>query len=134
MVEKVERYKAKDGREFIHKESALRHEAVEAVISAIPELALIRTRLEASMNEICVACEPLARFLSKTTLEVQPETTLDPCCVNTPRGQDHHTDCPEHPEHQTVDHEGLVVSVFAPSSKPRWDVDHDLADRLAGRA
>lgn len=80
MVEKVDRFKAHDGREFLTREAALRHEAVEAMISAIPELALIRTRLEASMNQISVACEPLARFLGKTTLEVQPETTLEVRC------------------------------------------------------
>lgn len=115
MVEKVERYVARDGREFIHQESALRHEAIEAMIAEIPELALVRGKLEASLNRISISMEPLARFLRKTTPEAQPETTLEPCCVNTPRGQNHHTDCDKHPDYQA---NGVV----------------DLADRLAGRA
>lgn len=115
MVEKAIRFIAFDGREFIHEESALRHEAVERIISCIPELALVRAKLESNLNQISTAMIPLARFIGKTTLEVQPETTLGPCCVNTPRGQEHHTDCPGHPEHQPY---GVL----------------DLADRLAGRA
>lgn len=115
MVEKATRFIAFDGREFLHEESAHRHEAVERMIAAIPELALIRSKLESHLNQISDAVGPLSRFLTKTTLEDHPETTLGPCCVNTPRGQEHHTDCPGHPEHQP---DGVV----------------DLADRLAGRA
>lgn len=77
MVEKVERYRAKDGREFLTYEAALRHEAVEGMIAAVPELLLIRDKLEANISRISTATEPLARFLAKTTLEVEPETTLE---------------------------------------------------------
>lgn len=106
MVEKVERYKAYDGREFQSQEAAFRHEAIEAMIAEVPELAFIRSKLEASMSRISIAAEPLARFLMKTTLEVGAETTLEPdviCCVNTPRGQSHHTDCPNHPDYNSLD-------------------------------
>lgn len=77
MVEKVERYRSRDGREFISEESAHRHEAVEAMIAEVPELALIRSRLEGSINRISVALEPLARFLLKTTPDPAGKTTLE---------------------------------------------------------
>lgn len=116
MVEKVDRYVAKGGREFISEESAHRHEAVEAMIAAIPELTLIRPRLEASMNVICQPVAKLARFLAENHPESSGETTLEPCCVNTPRGQDHNTDCPRYDEADSG--ELLVFSHEQPEGVP----------------
>lgn len=107
MVEKANRFIAFDGRSFVNEDAAHYHEAVERLIGVIPELALIRVKLETNITQISDAMESLVRFRAKTTLE--------PCCVNTSRAQDHHTDCPGHPEHQP-------------------DAVVDLADRLAGRA
>lgn len=115
MVEKANRFIAFDGRSFVNEDAAHYHEAVERLIGVVPELALIRVKLETNITQISDAMESLVRFRAKTTLEGPAKTTLEPCCVNTPRGQEHHTDCPGHPEHQP-------------------DAVVDLADRLAGRA
>lgn len=111
MVEKVERYKTHDGREFLTQEAALRHEAIEAMIAEVPELMLIRTKLESSMNRISFAVEPLARFLAKTTPEAPAQTTLEPCHPDYDHAEqsglcdcsagmsgasDHHVSCPAH--------------------------------------
>lgn len=85
MVEKVDRYRAKDGREFLCEESAHRHEAVEGMIAAIPELALIRPRLEAHMNAICQPVAKLARFLAENHPESSGETTLEPEALRAPK-------------------------------------------------
>lgn len=121
MVEKVIRFVAFDGRDFIHEESALRYEAVERMIAAVPELVLIRGKLETNLNQIAAAVEPLARFKGKTTPEPDPETTPDfgelagtcDCSASmSGNGPPHHPSCPSYTPEQVV----------------------DLADRLAGRA
>ena len=55
MAMKVESYKSSSGRLFLTEEAAVRHDAMELLIEAVPELALIRPRIEANLNAIAAA-------------------------------------------------------------------------------
>lgn len=111
MVEPFNGFKTKHGKLFLSQEAATREEVLDDLCEIIPELTLIRPRVDSNLRALAIAMGPMLDFL-----RVPSEGPM-PCCVNTPPDQEHHTDCPEHPEHQP-EPEGIV----------------DLADRLAGRA
>lgn len=62
MVEKIEAFKAHDGKLFLTEESATRYEAVEGLCRIIPEFALVRNRLESSLDAVATAMGPMLRF------------------------------------------------------------------------
>lgn len=97
MVESFNGYKSKQGGLYLTREAATREEVLDDLCEIIPEFALIRPRLDSNLRALAVAMGPMLE------LARVPSEGPMPCCVNTPRGQDHHPDCPEHPEHQPVD-------------------------------
>ena len=78
MATKVESYKSDSGRLFLTEEAAVRHDAMERIIEAVPELALIRLRIEGNLDAIAQATAPLVSLKAKNHPEAQPKTTLRP--------------------------------------------------------
>lgn len=78
MATKVESYKSDSGRLFLTEEAAVRHDAMERIIEAVPELALIRLRIEGNLDAIAQATAPLVSLKAKNHPETQPKTTLRP--------------------------------------------------------
>ena len=76
MVKKVEKFQTSSGKVFDNEMIALRVEAVDAMIAAIPELTFIRDKLETHITALSAALEPVVGYLHNTTLEEDPETTL----------------------------------------------------------
>jgi hypothetical protein len=109
MVDRFEGYKTKNGKLFLSEEAAIREEVLDDLCEIMPELVLIRPKLDSNLRALATAMGPMLDLVRV------PSEGHMPCCVNTPRGQDNHTNCAAHPEHQT-------------------DAVVDLADRLAGRA
>lgn len=80
MVKKVESYQSASGKLFLSEESAVRHDALERICEVVPELALIRARIEGNLDALAGALEPLVRYHRgenhpETTLKDHPETT-----------------------------------------------------------
>lgn len=107
MVEPFSGFKTKHGGLFLSEEAATRQEVLDDLCEIMPEFTMIRGKLDSNLRALAIAMGPML------ALARVPSEGPIPCCVNTPRGRDHHTDCPESPDHQPV---------------------VDLADRLAGRA
>lgn len=87
MVEKFNGFKSKQGGLFLS-------EVLENLCEIIPEFQMVRPRLEANLDAIAAAVGPMLDFRRRV-----PSPGPIGCCVNTPRGQDHHTDCPSHPDY-----------------------------------
>lgn len=94
MVEPFNGYKSKRGGLYLTREAATREEVLDDLCEIMPEFALIRPRLDSNLRALAIAMGPMLDLV-----RVPSEGPM-PCCVNTPRGQEHHTDCPDHPEHQ----------------------------------
>lgn len=108
MAMKVESYKSNSGRLFLTEEAAVRHDAMELLIEAVPELALIRPRIEANLNAIAEATAQVHSLRLKNHPEVPAETTLKPpvavdhgelagtcdCSAGIGGASDHHPTCP----------------------------------------
>lgn len=94
MVEPFNGYKSKKGGLYLTREAATREEVLDDLCEIMPEFSLIRPRLDSNLRALAIAMGPMLDLL-----RVPSEGPM-PCCVNTPRGQEHHTDCPDHPEHQ----------------------------------
>lgn len=143
MVRETKSYTTKHGRVLLSEEAAIRSEVVEDLIAALPELQMIRPRVEAQLNALAAAMGPIVDFRRR----VPSKGPVGECCVDTPVGQDHHPDCPSYqPEcdcgvslntprnhHRTcpVYQQYLYQCAEGP---PVADDVVDLADRLAGRA
>lgn len=113
MVKKVESFVAHDGRIFLSEEAAVRYEAVERLCEVIPEFAMVRPRLEASLDAVASAMGPMVAYRARV-----PSKGPIGCCVNTPRGQDHHTDCPSHPDYDHAELAGTCDCAAGMNGSP----------------
>lgn len=112
MAMKVESYKSNSGKLFLTEEAAVRHDAIEMLIEAVPELALIRPKIEANLNAIAAATAQVHTLRSKNHPEVRLETTLKPpvavdhgelagtcdCSAGMSGASDHARSCPSYRE------------------------------------
>lgn len=115
MVKKIEGYQAHDGKVFLSEEAAVRHESLERLCEIIPEFQMVRPRLAEQLDAVAAAMGPMLDFRRRVPSKgpIVDPSAEGPCCVNLPRGREHHPSCPIHGEPDEV---------------------IDLADRLAGRA
>lgn len=84
MVKKVEMFTTDSGKSFLSEETAHHQEAVDRLIAILPQLKMVRSAVEGSIAQIATAMIPLAGYLTKTTPEVEPETTLRPAATFKP--------------------------------------------------
>ena len=115
MVKKVESFVAHDGKVFLSEDAAVRHEAVEKLCEIIPEFAMVRTRLEASLDAVAEAMGPIVDYRRRVPSK---GPIVDPSACTCQRYPTHcANDCPLH---------GL-------EGEPITEIV-DLADRLSGVA
>lgn len=110
MVEKVSGFRTSGGQIIEDEESALIAEAMDEIISEMPELRLIADKVQSRLRRLCLHLQPLAGYYAKNHPRVLGETTLEPALPGKLWGQ------------TTVDgvevHPGIR---FSPSGKARWD-------------
>lgn len=70
MAKTVQMFVANDGTPFMYLEAAITHDAVEGILKAIPELALMRGKLHANMQAIAAATSSMVDLQRKNHPEL----------------------------------------------------------------
>lgn len=75
MVTRTPGFTTRGGQFVVDEESALIAEAMEEIISTIPELALVASKIQANLRSLCLHTRDLAAYYAKNHPRMSGETT-----------------------------------------------------------